>query len=90
MLRFAVLIAAVVAAPAFAQSINVQGKLNDGNFVNAIASVGVNGQVGGTGVLYGVNPSNGYQYKYPFSINRLATAQELELPHEAALLDARG
>jgi len=78
MVRVLALVLGVVlsaqAAPAFAQSVNVFGKLDNGNFVNAVVSKGANGQFSGTGVLYGVNPSNGYRYQYPFSINRLATA----------------
>ncbi len=54
-------------------NINVTGQLSGGNFVLATCSVGSNGQVSGTGVLYGTNPSNGYTYKYPFTINKLAT-----------------
>ena len=61
------------AAPAFAQSINVTGKLSGGNYVNAVCSVGANGQISGTGVLYGMNASNGYTYKYPFAITKGST-----------------
>lgn len=78
--RFFVLSAAVLltaqAEPALAQvtAINVHGKLSNGNFVSAACTVGINGQVTGTGVLYGTNPSNGYTYQYPFTINKASTA----------------
>ena len=64
------------ASPALAQvkTINVTGQLNGGNFVSATCTVGNNGQFSGTGVLYGTNPSNGYSYKYPFTISGGSTA----------------
>ena len=80
MLRSLVLSMAVLltaqAAPAFAQvtSINVTGKLTDGSSVSAVCSVGNTGQIMGTGALFGVNPSNGFAYKYPFSITKGSTA----------------
>ncbi len=73
-LSFVVLLSAQ-ATPAFAQvNINVTGQLSGGNFINAVCSVSKSGQVGGTGVLYGVNPSNGYRYQYPFAITNMSTA----------------
>jgi len=71
-LAFTVLLTAQ-AAPAFGQVITVSGQLSGGNFVNVVCSVGADGQISGTGVLYGVNPSNGYTYKYPFTVTKGAT-----------------
>lgn len=72
--RFLVLSAATLfaihASPAHAQVITVSGKYSNGSFVNATCTVN-NGQVTGTGVLYGNN--NGYIYQYPFTINRATT-----------------
>jgi len=73
-LSLAVLLTAL-AAPAFAQtSINVQGSLSNGSNVAAVCSI-KNGQVSGTGVLYGINPANGYTFRYPFAITSLSTAK---------------
>lgn len=84
MVRFLALTFAIVltaqAAPAFGQTINVSGQLSGGNFVNVVCSVGSNGKISGTGVLYGVNPSNGYTYKYPFTVaNGSTTSGKLVL-----------
>ncbi len=65
LLSLAVLVTTQV-APALAQTnINVTGKLTGGNFVLATASVSNTGQVSGTGVLYGMNPTTGSTYKQP-------------------------
>ncbi|MBM4299396.1 MAG: hypothetical protein FJ143_16790 [Deltaproteobacteria bacterium] len=73
-LSFAVL-ATTLAAPALAQAttINVAGKLSNGAYVQVVCSVGANGQITGTGVLFGTNPGNGMAYKYPFVVVRGAT-----------------
>ncbi len=80
MVRFLVLSLTVLltalAAPAFAQaaSINVNGKLANGAYVQAVCSVGADGTISGTGVLFGTNPSNGYKYSYAFVIKSGSTA----------------
>jgi len=63
------------ASSAMAQTIKIQGKLDGGNFVSAVCSVGANGQISGTGVLYGQNAATGATYKYPFVISKGVTAQ---------------
>ena len=77
MFRFLAMALTVVlatqAAPAFAQSINVSGKLSNGNSVTAVCSVGANGNISGTGVMSGTNPSSGYSWSYPFIINKGVT-----------------
>lgn len=62
-------------ASARAATINVHGKMSNGSFVTAVCTVGPNGQVSGTGVLYGSNPQTGTTFKYPFVISRIATGQ---------------
>jgi hypothetical protein len=70
-----VLMAHASSAQAQVSSITVQGQLAGNNFVNATCAVGNGGQVNGSGVLYGVNPANGYTYQYPFVITKATTAQ---------------
>ncbi len=65
------------AAPALAANpiIQVDGQLAGNNFVTATCVVGNNGQVTGTGVLYGQNPATGaVTYRYPFTIVKASTA----------------
>ena len=56
-------------------TIQVDGQLAGGNFVTATCVVGNNGQVAGTGVLYGQNPVTGAKWRYPFVITKMSTAQ---------------
>jgi hypothetical protein len=74
-LSFAILLTAQ-AAPAFAQvtSVTVAGQLVGGNNVSAVCTVSNTGQFSGSGVLSGVNPSNGYAFSYPFTITKGTTA----------------
>lgn len=55
--------------------IQVDGQLAGGNFVTATCSVGNNGQITGTGVLYGQNPVTGATWRYPFAVTQGTTAQ---------------
>ena len=70
---FVLLSAQASSAVAQATTINISGKLSDGSFVDVVCQVGANGQITGTGVLYGVN--NGFTYKYPFAVTSGTTAQ---------------
>ena len=62
------------ASSAMAQTIKIEGQLAGGNNISAVCTIN-NGQITGTGVLYGTNPSNGYKYSYPFTISKGTTAQ---------------
>lgn len=59
---------------AMAQTVVVEGQLSGGNNVAIVCNI-ANGQITGTGTLYGTNPSNGYKYSYPITISRGTTAQ---------------
>jgi uncharacterized membrane protein len=69
-----VLLSLDVPAKAGNLTIQVDGKLAGGNFVTATCVVGNNGQVAGTGVLYGQNAATGATYKYPFTVTKMSTA----------------
>ncbi len=70
-----VLLALAPSAMAQPTTINVEGKMSNGGFVNAVCSISKTGQITGTGVLYGQNPGTGATYKYPFTISKGTTAQ---------------
>jgi hypothetical protein len=65
------------ASSAFAQSaiVNVSGKFNNNTFLSVVCTVGNDGQLSGSGVLYGSNPSTGTTFKYPLVITKGVTAQ---------------
>ena len=56
-------------------SIQVEGQLAGNNFVSATCTIGNNGQITGTGVLYGQNTVTGATWKYPFAISKGVTSQ---------------
>ena len=70
----AVLLLLSQGSAAMAQTIKVEGQLSGGNNVSVVCAI-VNGQISGTGTLYGTNPSNGYKYSYPFTVTKGTTAQ---------------
>ena len=78
MCRILVLSAAVLLSQApsvMAQptALVIDGQLAGGNFVSAACTIN-NGQITGSGVLYGVNPGTGTTYKYPFTVTKGTTA----------------
>jgi hypothetical protein len=78
MFRFLALSAAVLLAHASLVqagplSIVIAGQLAGGNNVSANCTI-ANGQITGTGVLYGTNLSTGAAYRYPFTISKGTTA----------------
>ena len=73
-LSAAVLLAQASSALAQPTSIGVQGQLSGNNFVTVSCTVGNNGQITGSGVLYGKNPQTGaITYSYPFAVSRATT-----------------
>ena len=70
----ALLVAQASSARAANPTIQIDGQLAGGNFVTATCTVGNNGQISGTGVLYGQNTVTGATYKYPFAISKGSTA----------------
>ena len=69
------LLAQASAARAGNPTVQIDGQLAGGNFVTATCTVGNNGQISGTGVLYGQNVQTGTTYKYPFTITGGTTAK---------------
>jgi hypothetical protein len=70
----AVLLLLSQGSSAMAQTIKVEGQLSGGNNVYVVCTI-TNGQVTGSGALYGTNPSNGYKYSYPITVTKGTTAQ---------------
>jgi hypothetical protein len=67
------LVAQASSARAANPTIQVDGQLAGGNFVTATCTV-ANGQITGTGVLYGQNAVTGATYRYAFAITKGVTA----------------
>lgn len=80
MFRFSTLAATILLATQTAVSagpitgVTVAGQLNGGTKVTAEVAISSSGAVSGTGALYGTNPSNGYNYRYPFTVTGLRSA----------------
>ncbi len=70
----AVLLLLSQGSAAMAQTVTIEGQLSGGNNVHVVCTV-ANGQLTGTGALFGTNPSNGYKYSYPIAITHAATGQ---------------